>query len=72
MDKICLNIALSITKMSSVSFGSIVTDMDEPAFVEKVLKSLERASWVEFGNSSFLKLVLFSKEADISTSKKYR
>ena len=56
-----------VTRMSSVSLGGIVSVMDDPDLAEKVLKSLESASCVEFGNSNFRKLVLFSKEADIFT-----
>ena len=58
-----------VTRMSSVSLGGIVSVMDDPDLAEKVLKSLESASCVEFGNSNFRKLVLFSTEADIFTVK---
>jgi hypothetical protein len=51
--------------MSSVSFGGTVSDNEDPARVEKVVKSLANASSVELGNSSFRKLVLFSSDADI-------
>lgn len=40
-------------------------DVEAPENVEKVAKSRDKASRVELGNSSFLKLERFSNEADI-------
>ena len=62
-----INMESYVTRMSSVSLGGIVSIMDDPDLAEKALKSRESASCVEFGNSNFRKLVLFSKEADIFT-----